>query len=59
MIGWVVLAGGMALLWQFGFDFPVEEAWALAVGLASMIAMLVTLLLVVGAVLKREEESTP
>lgn len=45
--GWLVAVTALSLLWQYGFDFETADAWALAVGIASMVTMLIVLMLVV------------
>jgi hypothetical protein len=45
IVAWALAAIGMSLLWQRGFGFPADQAWALAIGLLAMVSMLVTTLL--------------
>jgi hypothetical protein len=49
---WAVVVVAFQQLWQRGFGFSAEEAWALSIGLMTMIGMLIGLMLIVATTLK-------
>jgi peptidoglycan/LPS O-acetylase OafA/YrhL len=54
--GWAAIVCLLAFVWHSGFDYPTGDAIALSIGLMTMIAMLVTLIVSVIAVTRREDE---
>jgi hypothetical protein len=59
VIVWALAVTGLAQLWQWGFGFPTGDAWALAIGLMTMIGMLILLMVIVIGAIRREEETAP